>query len=179
MSVEPMRVRGLTLGLVVASAHLGACRSDLPRAVREAPVASLPIGGCDAEQAMQAQDAGATPRTWRELYDRFVLFGGCDEGPNAERFSEAVSYVLVEQWIALPDLAAQMAMDPAFEGFVLRHVDAAIPKKRLETIVTLSRTLCPAAQTALCSRLETAARRALSQAPQAFGQGSPSENVEG
>lgn len=113
---------------------------------------------CSREQAMKAETAASTLPDWDSVYRSFREFRGCDDGAIAEGYSESVSRLLAERWDDADKLIALTTKDPAFEAFVIRHVDETVPSDRLAQIVQNLQAHCPPGGETLCARLVKAAK---------------------
>ena len=76
--------------------------------------------------------------------------------------------ILADHWNTLPRLAAITKKDPAFRGFVMRHIDATIDLKDVEKIGEKASRECPTGLRSLCDEIlkeADAARTEIDQPP--------------
>ena len=105
--------------------------------------------------------AQLAPKDWESLHRLFKKFGACEEEGVAEQFSEDVAQLLMKQWNHLEQLTRLAATDPAFEIFVLRHIDARLDESELLMIVNAAGSHCPAGQQRICALIHARAQESL------------------
>ncbi|MEX3895073.1 hypothetical protein [Paraburkholderia sp. BR10954] len=98
--------------------------------------------------------------SWAPVNSAFSQYGHCDDGGIAEGYSEAIARLLIDPWKALPELDAQIKLDPPLESFVLRHINSTLDIDDLAKIATLSTRSCPKGMSSLCKALANAASQA-------------------
>lgn len=145
-SVRMRRTLAQSLCLILAFGAGGACHAGAK--------------ACSAKDAVAADAAIDGLDSWAKVRRAYRMYGHCDDGSIAEGNSEAVARLLVDHWNTLPMLAELAQRDPAFKGFVLRHVDSTLNTVDLDRIGALASKQCPAGRAPLCRALEHAAARA-------------------
>jgi hypothetical protein len=108
---------------------------------------------CTKAQAIAAEGEASSLKTWSAVHRSFRTYAHCDDGAIGEGYSESITLLLANRWNTLPSLARLAASDPKFERFVMRHVDATVPKERLARISAHAKHRCPKGQRPLCRRL--------------------------
>ncbi len=103
--------------------------------------------GSVAEEAMDFLD------NWSNVYLAYVRFRQEDDGAIAEGFSDAVARLLSQQWPRLKDAQAYMAMDSAFGGFILSHIDESADTGDLNRIRILAAKGCPQSALPFCKEI--------------------------
>jgi hypothetical protein len=116
-------------------------------------VTSAADGSCTAQQAAEAGRLIPTAQSWERLHSLFTSYGQCDDGVVGERFSQAVSQLLISRWDHLSDLRRLSARGPDFQQFVLRHVDESVPAERLRALNALANSKCPQSEADFCKSL--------------------------
>ena len=114
----------------------------------------------DAENMMDHIDHIAT---WKDLYDSFKQYQGCDDGAYAEGYSDFVVRTLASKWLTLSDLHLLTSKDNNFRSFVIQHIDATTDYDDLKVIVKNATTICPTDFKSLCSDVLRAAEAALKE----------------
>jgi hypothetical protein len=89
---------------------------------------------CSRADAQKAEYGSSTLHTWEQVFRSYRLYPGCDDGAISEGYSNSVATLLASKWKQLPDLMKLIKMDPAFEMFVLRHVDDTMSRDQDEII---------------------------------------------
>ncbi len=113
---------------------------------------------CTKDEAIQAETAAATLRSWNEIHSAFKKFSHCDDGAIAEGYSESVSQMLANHWDQLSSLEKQIKTDQKFEDFIIRHINQTIAKENAIKIVENAHKRCPKRSKKLCKKIETAAK---------------------
>jgi hypothetical protein len=149
---HPVR-RGRRATVAAASALLltaGSARAEEDRACRA-------LG--DALVTLTRDARGGARDVWPRLHRlQRKAPARCDDGASAEAYSELVVSTLARRWEQLPALARRAKADPAFLGFVLRHVDGTASAEDLRAVAEHARTRCPrGVEASLCTRLAAAA----------------------
>ena len=108
---------------------------------------------CSTAEARQADEGVDNLKSWDHLYQWYRRFHHCDDGGQAEGYSEAVARNLVDRWSTLPRLAQLARKDSRFRGFVLKHVNATLNPDDLKRIADNASTRCPAGVRSLCLEL--------------------------
>ena len=81
---------------------------------------------CSQKEAMQAETATDSLKTWNSVYRFYKQFSHCDDGSVAEGVSDAIAKLLSNHWDSLHDFVKLASDDKGFEDFVIRHVDETI-----------------------------------------------------
>jgi hypothetical protein len=123
----------------------------------------LALGGAGSAQQRQCPTIMPTLRAWDELYKSFELFQNCDDGAIAEGYSESVARILVDRWSTLPRFSFLGTKNVAFRKFVLKHVDASLDTRDLQTIKEKATTQCPDGLRSVCHDLRKQADAALKE----------------
>lgn len=102
---------------------------------------------CTLQEAKAAEEGTyLARRAWADLHAQYVTYvkrAACDDGAIAEGWSDAVGHLLANSWERLPDLARLTESEPAFLGFVIRHIDLTIPADTWDRIRANANTRCP------------------------------------
>lgn len=122
-----MKIHGAALAFAIVASYGGATGHECP---------SEPI----ADQL----------DTWSQVYSAFERYAHCDDGALAEQFSQSVVRLLAEHWESLPEAAALGSKNPAFEAFMLRHIDVTTDWNDLRKVAGLADTQCPREHSQLC-----------------------------
>jgi hypothetical protein len=109
-----------------------------------------------------AQDAGVAAEmatddlhSWKSVYSWYRQFRQCDDGGVSEGFSEAVARLMADRWASLPKALAPIRADPAFEAFVVGHLNDTDDYNDLLKVDRLARTDCPIRAQELCAKIHT------------------------
>lgn len=102
-------------------------------------------------------------KTWKDIYNQYKSYPGCDDGAYAEAYSEFIVHTLAMQWDRLAELIALTSTDFNFHGFILKHIDATTDKDDINTILNNSRKRCPSGNEQFCKEIETAAFTAIEE----------------
>src|SRR5262249_46694991 len=82
--------------------------------------------------------------TWGALHHSYKRFCWCDNGGEfSTNYTEDVMRLLAANWERLHELANLVRKDPAFEQFVLRHINGAAATDDLAKIAASARGSCP------------------------------------
>lgn len=109
------------------------------------------------------KEMGPAYEKWDALYGQFKRYTPkCDDGYFAEYFSDRV-VSLLNDWNKAWEGFLLMKKDPAFQAFVLQHIDATIPEKNIKILAQDARERCPKNEQALCKGLANQADRALKE----------------
>jgi len=115
----------------------------------------------DAEQN-RLRDELPRLMSWQAVYASFKAYTPrCDDGWMAEGYTDAVVKMLAHRWASIGELGRLGRRDPAFEAFVLRHVDGSADLDELRAVFSNATRRCPGELHALCRSLATAATEAL------------------
>jgi len=143
--VRGSSMRGIVIAIVVCLA--------IPRPATAA-------AGCADDQYQDAE--GTVPYTgWTALHAHYLRFRDCDDGGLAEGYSDAVAQFLGRHWEWFEDLRREVDADPAFAGWILRHLDATALTEDLSNAWRSAQDRCPAGSETLCTSIAEAAQRAL------------------
>ncbi|WP_312455356.1 hypothetical protein [Pseudescherichia sp.] len=118
-------------------------------------------GECTIKDAEAAEQAVDHLTNWQAMNDNFTRYRQCDEGSIAEGNSEAVIRLLVDKWKTLPELGSLTKKSPAFENWVLSHIDSTLDSDDLQKTVNLATSQCPVSERALCQQISQAAQAAI------------------
>jgi len=99
--------------------------------------------------------------SWADLKRSFKRLPGCDDGVLAEGYSDFVARTLAHRWNRLADLATLTSDDPAFQAFVLKHIDASADSADLQQLELNAKARCPSRHERLCASIHEAAVKAL------------------
>ena len=115
---------------------------------------------CSEKEAMAADGATDSLKTWPEFYAVFRQYGHCDDGAPGEGFSDSVVHLLATKWNSLPQAAAMAQKDPAFRIFLLRHIDETTDSDELGTVMLNAKAHCQKGLGKLCRDIYKAASSA-------------------
>jgi len=96
-------------------------------------------------------------KTWKDIYNLYKSYPGCDDGAYAEAYSEFVVHTLATQWDRLGELIALTSTDTNFHSFILKHIDATTDKDEINIILNNSRSRCPSGNDQFCKEIGKAA----------------------
>jgi hypothetical protein len=116
---------------------------------------------CSTAEAQQADAAVDNLKSWDHLYQWYRKFHHCDDGGQAEGYSEAVARNLVDRCSTLPRLAHLEGKDSSSRGFVLKHVSATLKPDDLKKIADNASTRCPVGMRSVCLELKKQAEAAI------------------
>ena len=105
---------------------------------------------CSEKDAIAADGATDSLKTWPEFYAVFRQYGQCDDGAPGEGFSDSAVHLLASRWNALPQAADIARKDPVFRAFLLKHIDATADSDELLKIEKNAKRRCPTGLRALC-----------------------------
>ncbi|WP_312583581.1 hypothetical protein [Atlantibacter sp.] len=117
----------------------------------------VPAAECSKADADAAENTVDHLKTWSSVYDNYVRYQQCDEGSISEGNSEAVIRLLVDHWNELPTFKALAKQNPAFEDWVLSHIDATLSVADLQKATDIAKTQCPSPDAELCAKISAAA----------------------
>jgi hypothetical protein len=141
-----------------AAAALLTLLAALPAAAGAAAPRDLPLDARQEQEATAQLPAAAT--SWSGLHAHHGRFAALDEGELADDYTDAVTGLLAQRWDLFPELLALSRRDPAFAGWVVRHVDASASMADLAAIIDNAEG-CREAGWDLCDRVGEAAGDAL------------------
>lgn len=118
---------------------------------------------CTKEKAQAAENAVDHLNSWAAVYDSYVRYSSCDEGSSGEGQSEAVIRLLADQWRTLPALDTLVKRQPAFEQWVLSHIDSTLDSDDLQKTEDNAKMQCPSGHAALCKKIAAAASEAINE----------------
>jgi hypothetical protein len=78
---------------------------------------------CTIDEVNRALDESDRLKDWDSAYRYFKTFGHCDSGAVSEGSDDSIIRLLLRDWNHFESLARLVANDPAFETFVLNHID--------------------------------------------------------
>ena len=109
---------------------------------------------CSQKEAMQAETATDSLKTWNSVYRFFKQFSHCDDGSIAEGVSDAVAKLLANSWDSVDKFVKLASSDRGFENFVIRHVDETIDWSHDAPLIhENARLRCPSDSARLCKIL--------------------------
>lgn len=127
-----------------------------------------PAEACSNEMSRQAQSSLADARgDWPALLKHQTAFAACDDGALGEGYSEAVVRLLAQRRGQIGTFAALGKAHPAFQRWVIRHIDATASDEELNSIIA-NATNCSgdASVRNLCRTIRQTASDALSESAQ-------------
>jgi hypothetical protein len=117
------------------------------------PSTGLYARDCTREHAIEADSSIDTLDSWSSVYAAYRRYGDCDDGAVAEGYSDRIVALLVNDWRTTAKLAKLSRSDPAFERFVLAHIDLLMTPDQAKAIVHSAKTECPNRAVELCQHL--------------------------
>jgi len=99
--------------------------------------------GCSRKDAMQAESEASTLQSWQRVFDSYRQYRKCDDAAVSEGYSSAVASLLATHWGQTTDLLTLIRAHPAFERFVLRHLDDTMTREQDAQIQRNVTTSCP------------------------------------
>ncbi len=109
---------------------------------------------CSQKEAIQAETATASLKTWNSVYRFYNQFLHCDDGGIAEGVSDAVAKLLAIRWDSINDFVRLASSDKRFENFVIRHLDETIDWGHDAPLISQNARLrCPSSSARLCKIL--------------------------
>ncbi len=120
----------------------------------------LAAGQLQTENGQPLDVLAGKVKTWKELHALHRKYP-MDDGAVAEEYSDFVVETLAKRWSTLPELMAIAKRDPAFEKFVLSHIDETADEDDLKAVVRNASRHCPAGDRKLCEKIAATARAAL------------------
>jgi hypothetical protein len=129
------------------------------------PLALLPARAVSAEDRCNdtADRLLFKAKSWADLRRWSTSYADCDDGYFAEALDDDVAVFLAKRWRDLPKLEREIAREPRFREFVLRHVGATADSDDLEAVKKNATQKCPARSSALCAAIAAAAQSALEE----------------
>jgi hypothetical protein len=98
---------------------------------------------CGSKDAKEAESEASTLRDWQRTFDSYQRYRKCDDGAISEGYSSAVAALLAAHWEQTADLLKLFRKHPAFERFVLRHLDDTMTREQDAEIQKNALTACP------------------------------------
>jgi len=114
---------------------------------------------CSVNAAIAAENEASSLRNWAAMYESFRRYRYCDDGAVAEGYGESVSKLLAEQWETLSDLQDRIAMELAFQTFVVHHINEMSNRVRIDRIEKNASERCPPNAKQLCDEIIVAVRK--------------------
>lgn len=109
---------------------------------------------CSQKEAMQAETATDSLKTWNSVYRFYKQFSHCDDGGIAEGVSDAVANLLSNRWDSINEFVRLASNDKRFENFVIRHIDETIDWGHDAPLINENARLrCPSSSPRLCKIL--------------------------
>ncbi|OOG52990.1 hypothetical protein B0E48_16795 [Rhodanobacter sp. C03] len=126
--------------------------------------APLHAGGCTSTQAKAADNASGSWRSWPSIFAAYQRYGQCDDGAVGEGFSDSIVHLLASNWGKLNQAQPLIARQPAFQAFIIRHIDASADSDELQNVQRYATHSCPPSATGLCRQIAGAAKNAIAEA---------------
>jgi len=104
---------------------------------------------CTEAEIKEAQKEADQLSDWDSVYRSFKRFAHCDEGGIAEAYSDSVGRLLARDWKHV-DVLLRLTSDPAFEEFVIRHIDETMSEDEATLVINNARLHCPPGARRLC-----------------------------
>jgi hypothetical protein len=104
---------------------------------------------CTETEIKEAQKEADQLSDWDSVYRSFKRFANCDEGGIAEAYSDSVGRLLARDWKHV-DVLVRLTSDPAFEDFVIRHIDETMSEDEAALVINNARLHCPHGARRLC-----------------------------
>ncbi len=108
---------------------------------------------CSPAEAKAAEVSADRLNNWADVERAFRAYEHCDDGAIAEGFSDRIMHLLARRWSTVPDLSKRGVADPAFQAFVLRHIDETWTRSELELVQRNAATSCPSSARSLCAAI--------------------------
>jgi hypothetical protein len=108
---------------------------------------------CSGDESIRARRDAARLKDWQGVLTSFRQFGICDSGRVAEEYSYAISRLLAHDWDHVGVLLELASSDPAFQQFVLRHINENFPEEEAQSIIRNAREHCPEDGKWLCKAI--------------------------
>jgi hypothetical protein len=109
---------------------------------------------CSQKEAIQAEEATDSLKTWNSVHRFYKQFAHCDDGGIAEGVSDAIAKLLANHWDAVSEFVKLASNDKGFENFVVRHVDETIDWGHDAPLINENARLrCPSSSARLCKIL--------------------------
>lgn len=118
---------------------------------------------CTHSEEISALDSANIAQSWKHLHQLYKLYGHCDDGAIGEGFSGSVGRLLTKKWGTINQLGKIGTLDPAFQTFVIEHIDETLLEHTLKLIEKNANTKCPTRHTSLCHQIRTKALKAYSE----------------
>jgi hypothetical protein len=99
--------------------------------------------GCSRKDAVQAESEASALRSWQRVFDSYQRYRKCDDAAVSEGYSNAIASLLTTDWGQTTDLLPLLRAHPAFERFVLRHLDDTMTREQDAQIQRNVTTACP------------------------------------
>lgn len=126
--------------------------------------APLHASGCNSTLARAADSASDSWRSWPSIYAAYQRYGQCDDGALGEDFSDRIVHLLASNWGTLNQAQRLIAREPAFQAFIIRHIDASADPNELRSVQRYATHSCPPSTTGLCGQIAGAAKSAIAAA---------------
>jgi hypothetical protein len=107
--------------------------------------------GCSSNEATQAESEASTLRNWQQVFNSYQRYRKCDDAAISEGYSNTVASLLASHWEQTADLLPILRKHPAFEGFVLRHLDDTMTHEQDAQIQRNIATACPPSGAHFCA----------------------------
>src|SRR5256885_1725603 len=98
---------------------------------------------CSRKDAIQAESEASALRNWQQTFESYQRYRKCDDAAISEGYSSAVASLLATHWEQTADLLILFRAHPAFERFVLRHLDDTMTREQDAQIQRNIATACP------------------------------------
>jgi len=105
---------------------------------------------CTREQAIKADEATDTLKSWEAVHDFFKKYAECDDGGIAEGIDDGVAKLLANDWAHIAVLQKLTDADQDFGEFVLRHISMTADSSDIARANKLARNECPPNAKRIC-----------------------------
>jgi len=117
--------------------------------------------GCTSTLEKAAESASESSRSWPSIFSAYQHYKQCDDGAIAEGFSDNIVHLLASNWGKLNQAKRIIARQPAFQAFIILHIDATADTNELQSIQRYATHSCPPSATGLCRQIAGAAQSAI------------------
>jgi hypothetical protein len=118
---------------------------------------------CTAANAIAADAASDYWQSWSAIFGAYKRYGQCDNGAPGEGFADDIVHVLATKWGSLREAQRFINQQPAFEKFIVQHIDATTDYDELILIERHATNRCPASAKILCAKILSAAKKAVAE----------------
>jgi hypothetical protein len=107
--------------------------------------------GCNRQDAIRAESEASTLQSWQRVFDSYQRYRKCDDAAVSEGYSSVIASLLATHWEQTTDLLDLLRAHPAFERFVLRHLDDTMTREQDAQIQRNVTTACPQKGVQFCA----------------------------